>query len=86
VRGVLGESAEVDVAGRDAAAGGRCCRPGERRAATGLILAGATHVPGGFGGGRYRCSSSACGIGPAFGIGPVCRFDLLTLGLGPACR
>jgi len=74
------------AAGRDAAAGVRCCRPDGRRAATGLIRAGATHVSGGFGVGRYRCSSSAGGFGPVVGFGPACRFGLLAFGLGPACR
>ena len=94
VQGVLGESAGVDVAGRDVAARSRCCRPGERRAVTGLILAGAPRVPGGFGVGRYRCSSLACGFGLlvcgfglAYRVGLlVCGFGLLVCGFGPVCR
>ena len=92
MQGILGESASVDAADRDAAAGGRCCRPGERRAATELILTRATHMPGGLGAGRYHCPSSACGFGPAFGFDPAfefdpaCRFGLLVRGLVPTCR
>ena len=92
MQGILGESASVDAADRDAAAGGRCCRPGERRAAPELILTEATHMPGGLGAGRYHCPSSACGFGPAFGFDPAfefdpaCRFGLLVRGLVPTCR
>ena len=86
VQGVLGESASVDVTGRDAAARGRYCRPSERRATTGLILTEATHVPGGLGVGRYHCPTSACKFGPAFGLGPACRFGLVVCGLGLLVR